>query len=316
MSDYGAERDGDLLISICNVPFDPRPSCLLRMNTATLAVEPVDVGFSEPLVISGVGICSDENYVFHTSLALPDVATPPPAPGRPTDLVTQLSVLDKRDLTVVNVQSLPEANDCHSIVRHADMLYAVSTGTDEVFSYRLHGSEVKDPELVWTPSGAMQDVHHVNSIAIADGELVCSAFGPKEGDTWATSTHGYIHNISSDSRILDGLHQPHTVTWNPHGFYFCNSRLGTVNLADNVIAHLAGYARGLAFASDGVMYAATSVGRRPVENSSQTDVFRHPEDPGELNGRCAVMRFSPEGFRTEIGLSAAGYEVYDLLVLK
>jgi hypothetical protein len=315
MSENGAEPGGELLISICNVPFDPRPSCLLRMNTTTYGVEPVDVGFSHPLVISGVGLCGDENFIFHVSLALPDITTPPPAPGRPTDLVTQLSVLDKRDLTMVSIQSLPEINDCHSIVRYEDMLYVVSTGTDEIFSYRLHGSEATDPRLVWSPSGASQDLHHVNSIAIADGEVVCSAFGPKGGDTWATSTHGYIHNVSSDRRILDGLHQPHTVTWSPDGFYFCNSRLGTVNLGDNVIAHLAGYARGLAFAPDGVMYAATSVGRRPVENSSRTDVFRHPEDPGELNGRCAVVRFSPEGFRTEIGLSSAGYEIYDLLYL-
>src|SRR5271155_4381188 len=97
MSDNRTSPEGDLLISICNVPFDPRPSCLLRMNTTTYAVEPVDIGFTEPLVLSGVGLCVDEKYIFHISLALPDVDTPPPAPGRPTELVTQLSVLNKRD---------------------------------------------------------------------------------------------------------------------------------------------------------------------------------------------------------------------------
>lgn len=315
MSSSVGKAGGDLLISICNVPFDPRPSCLLRMNTTTQEVAQVDIGFAEPLVLSGVGLCRDENYVFHVSLALPDVATPPPVPGRPVDLVTQLSVLDLRDMRVVNVQPLPEINDCHSIVRYKDLLYAVSTGTDEVFTYHLRGTEVTDPQLVWTPSSAAQDVHHVNSITIANDDVVCSAFGPKEGDSWATSTHGYIYNISSDTRILDGLHQPHTATWSPQGLYFCNSRLGTVNHGNRVIGQLSGYARGLAFAPEGVMYAGTSVGRRPVENSTRTDVFRHPEDPGELNGRCAVVQFTPGGARTEIGLSSFGFEIYDLLLL-
>jgi hypothetical protein len=315
MSDRRARLGTKLLISILNVPFDPRPSCLLRMDTTTYAIEPVDVGFADSLVVSGVGICEDENYIFHVSLALPDVTTPPPAPGRPTELLNQLSVLSKRDLKVIHVQTLHEVSDCHSILRHEDMLYAVSTGTDEIISYRLHDFEAIDPKVAWTPTGTTQEIHHLNAITVADGDVVCSAFGPKEGDTWATSTHGYIHNVNTNTRILEGLHQPHTVTWSPQGFYFCNSRLGTVNLGDNVIAHLAGYSRGLAFGPDGVMYAATSVGRRPVDNPSRTDVFRHPEDAGELNGRCAVVRFTPEGFRTEIGLTSAGFEVYDLLLL-
>ena len=238
MSDSRSGAGAELLVSICNVPFDPRPSCLLRMNTTTYATEPVDVGFTDPLVLSGVGLCEDENYIFHVSLALPDINTPPPVPGYQPELVTQLSVLSKRDFTVMNVQALPEIYDCHSIIRNEDMLYVVSTDTDEVFSYRLRDFEAMDPQLVWTPSGAGQDLHHVNSIAVADGDVVCSAFGPKDGETWATSTHGYIHNVSTDARILEGLHQPHSVTWSPQGFYFCNSRLGTVNLENEVIAQI------------------------------------------------------------------------------
>lgn len=291
-----------LLISIANVASDPRPSCLLHMDVLTQRREWIEVGFGQ-LLASGVGIHAGERYVYHVCIANADFST-------------HLTVLDRESLRVVHVQPLPEVVDGHSVVRYGDELIVVSTGTDEILGYQLQGPEVGHPRLVWTPTGSGTDTHHINSLAVANGELLCSAFGPKDDESWATARNGYIRNVTASTVVLDGLRQPHSATWHNDQLFVCNSLEGSVNTIDDVVAYLYGYARGLTFGPDGMMYAGTSLARRPPLASEDTALFRSPSDPGDLHGQCAVIRMAENGgHRLEMAIAPFGAEIYDIVVL-
>jgi hypothetical protein len=292
-----------LLVSFCNVATDPRPSSLLLLDPHTQRGQWVDVGTTEPLV-SGAGICADDRYVYHVSITQ-------------AGFRSVLTILDRETLQVVSVQELHEVSDAHSLQRREDDIFVVSTGTDEVLSYRLRGNEVTDPQVVWTPTGAKSDTHHINSIVVADGEVLCSAFGAREHDSWSTAQNGYIHNITTDTMVVTGLRQPHSASWNEAELYFCNSVEGTVNtVTDGVIAYLVGYSRGLAFGPDEKMFAGTSLSRRPTQPTGEGDLFLNPTGEGEVAGRCAVIEMSTRPtHRVETSLGIYGREIYDLLLL-
>ena len=242
-AEQSALERSQLLISFANVASDPRPSCLLHMDFVTQQTRWLDVGLGRPLV-SGVGVCADDRFVYHLFVEV-------------SDFRTHVTVLDRRSLEVLFVQALPEIDDGHSIVRFGDDLVVVSTGTDQIFAYPVNGQSVGDPRLLWSPSGTKADTHHVNSVAVANGQLFCSAFGPRDDDSWYTPQNGYIRNLSRDEIVVDGLRQPHSTAWNDEELYFCNSLEGTVNTCDSVVAYLCGYSRGLAFGSDGTIYTGT-----------------------------------------------------------
>jgi hypothetical protein len=292
--------DRELLVSICNVAARPRPTCLLRLDVESQRGEWVDVGVGEPLV-TGAGICTDERHVFHVSVVQAGFGT-------------VLTILDRSSLEVVHVQRLDEVDDPHSVARHDDELLVVSTGTDEILTYRLDGVKATDARVLWTPTASGRDAHHVNSLTIADGEVLCSAFGVKQGDSWATATNGYIHNVTRDTVVVEGLRQPHTATWHDGALYFCNSLEGSVNTPEGAVAFLAGYSRGLAFGPEGIVFAGTSVSRRAKVHGADADLFMNPSDEGALHGQCAVVQLSLHGgHRFEVGMGSYGLEIYDIV---
>ncbi len=289
----------ELLISICNKAVDPQPTCLLRMDAVTQHYEWVDIGLGGDRAVSGVGICGDESRIFHLSAI-------------ETTLATRLSVLDRATLQVLAVQSLPEIQDPHSICRRGDEVFIASTGTDEVISYQLVGNELANPRTYWSPTNSRADTHHINSVAVADGDILCSAFGGGGAETsWRTTTEGYIYNIDRDAVVKDGLGQPHTVCPYRDELLFCNSRTGTVETTTTILAYLAGYSRGLAVGPS-TIYAGSSFARR---SKTAGDVFLNPSDEGPLRSRCALVQLpTDEDLRVEVGMTGLGYEIYDILV--
>jgi Domain of unknown function (DUF4915) len=291
-----------LLVSIANVAAQPRPSCLLRLDPVSQCAEWVDVGLDEPLA-SGVGICADERHVYHVCVTNADFGT-------------HLVVLDRTSLRPLNVQPLPEVDDGHSLVRFGDELVVVSTGTDQVLAYPLEGSGVGAPRVLWAPSDSGTDTHHVNSVATADGELLCTAFGPRLDGSWYTARNGYIRNLSTGTVVTEGLRQPHSVTWRNGQLFFCNSLEGTVNTTESVVAYLYGYSRGLAFDTNGTLFVGTSLSRRPPSDVGDVGMFGNPSDHGEVHGQCALVRMSETGVnRVETTMASFGNEIYDIFVL-
>jgi Domain of unknown function (DUF4915) len=292
----------EVLISIPNVAGYPQPSCLLRMDVGNQRGQWIDLGFDQ-LVASGLGICGDDKYLYHVYLASPDLST-------------HLTILDRSSLRVASVTPLLEVSDVHSIVRLDDELIVASTGTDQILAYRINGAELDTCRQVWSPTDSGADTHHINSLVVADGRLLCSAFGPKENHSWTSVRNGYIRDLTQDSIIVGGLRQPHSATWHDGQLFFCNSLEGSVNTSDDVIAFLYGYSRGLSFGCDGTLYVGTSLSRRPPEPSDDTGVFRNPGDPGELHGQCALIEMTERGTnRLEMPMAPHGVEIYDILTL-
>lgn len=297
-----SSSSGVLLVSFCNVAAHPLPSCLVRFDLGTRAVEWVDVGLGGELLASGVGLCHDDALLYHLSI-------------RNSDFATLLTILDKVSLTVRSVTELTEISDGHSLVRRGLDLVVVSTGTDEILSYRVNGTGVSAPRLVWSPTGARDDTHHLNSVAVVGGRLLCTGFGPKTNDSWTSASQGYVFDIDTGTTVREGLHQPHTICEHQGRIMLCNSRLGSIDDLDGPIGFLSGYSRGLAFAPDGTIYAGTSLARRATPALSGATEFDNPNTPGVLHGRCAVVVMAPNGPRIEIGMSAYGAEIYDLLLV-
>jgi Domain of unknown function (DUF4915) len=254
-------------------------------------------------LVSSAGICCYERYVYHVSIVVSGFAT-------------VLTILDRQTLEVLHVQTLAEIIDAHSIARHGDELFVASTGTDEVIAYRVDGARVGESRLAWTPTGSGTDTHHINSVAVAGGQVVCSAFGAKEDGSWAKPKNGYIRSVESDSLLLGGLRQPHSVCWQNGTLYFCNSQEGTVCTPDGDVAYLSSYSRGLAFAPDGTIYAGTSLSRKPSQPADDKPVFHNPSDPGEIHGRCSIVCIPPDGLgRGEIPMDSWAHELYDIAIV-
>jgi hypothetical protein len=272
------------------------------MDVLTQRKEWIDIGLGQ-LLASGSGIYVDDRYVYHIVVAN-------------SDFSTHLTILDRQSLQVVHVHKLPEVDDGHSLVRFGGELIVVSTGTDQILAYPIQDLQIGDPRVVWAPTSSGTDTHHVNSLAIADGELFCSAFGPREDDSWFSARNGYIRNVSNGTVLLDGLRQPHSATWHGGRLFFCNSLEGSVNISDNVVAYLYGYSRGLTFGHDGTMYTGTSLSRRPREATDDTAIFGNPSDEGDLHGQCALIQMTESGAnRLEIAMAPFGNEIYDIVVL-
>jgi len=291
-----------LLVSIPNVAAFPRASCLMRLNVETQGKEWIDIGFGD-LLASGSGIYADDRFVYHLYIAK-------------TDFSTNLTILDRATFEVLHVQRLPEVSDGHSLCRVGDELLVVSTGTDQILAYPMSGFALGSPREVWSPTDSGTDTHHVNSLAFMDGELFCSAFGPKEGESWSTARTGYVRNVTSGATLLEGLRQPHSATWHDGVLYVCNSAEGSVTADDEPVAYLSGYARGLSFGPDGTLYTGTSLARRPTQPTDGAGVFDNPKGEGALHGQCAVIHMAPGGTnRFEIAIPPFGNEIYDILVL-
>ena len=274
----------------------------MRLDTSTLSKEYVDIGFGQDLA-SGLGIYADDRYVYHTYIAH-------------LDFSSHLTVLDRATFDVLHVQALQGVIDGHSLCRIDDELVIASTGTDQILAYPMNGLELGTPRVVWSPTNSLEDTHHVNSLTYVDGELFCSAFGPKDGESWSTTRNGYVRNVTAGVTILEGLRQPHSATWHDGQLYVCNSIEGSVNAGNDPIAFVTGYARGLTFGPDGTLYAGTSLARRPTDSTSDTAVFRNPSDEGPLHGQCAVIHMTLAGTnRMEIAIPPFGREIYDILVL-
>ena len=191
-----------------------------------------------------------------------------------------------------------------------------STGVDQILAYPIDGLALGPARVVWSPTDSGTDTHHINSLAVTDGKLFCSAFGPKENDSWTSVRNGYIYDVSTDNLVVGGLRQPHSATWHDDQLFFCNSLEGSVNAGLEVVAYLYGYSRGLSFGPDGQVYAGTSLSRRPPPQSDDTAVFRNPSDPGDLHGHCALIQMTERGTnRVEMTLATFGSEIYDILIL-
>jgi hypothetical protein len=231
---------------------------------------------------------------------------------------TILSVLDRRTCAVLDVGYPENVKDAHSVAVIDGDTYVVSTGTDEV--RRLPRGRTAGPtEVVWQATTAGADTHHLNSILPVDGRLLCSAFGPKQGQRWSTALDGYVVDLHSGDIVCRGIEHPHSLSVGHNDLYIVESRRARIrSLVRGDAFSVEGYARGLAATADGTGVAGVSRGRRA---SRSLGAVENPADDGEFTGNARLVWFcrthGPSGFRRlkELVLSLYGTEVYDVAVL-
>jgi Domain of unknown function (DUF4915) len=220
--------------------------------------------------------------------------------------VARLVALTRTTWTVAWEAPLPRADDVHSIAVTDGYLYAVSTGTDSLIRYRLDRG-VSDPEIVWSPTGAVEDTHHLNGIALWSGSIIVSAFGPRLGDRWASARDGYLYDVSRGAPIHKGIYHPHSVLPWRDDLWWCESATGTVHSLSGRRCVVDGYARGLAQLSNRLLAIGTSVGRHTGDGS-----ITNPLDPGVPAGRCGVTVFDArtDTIRGFLDTGGIGPEIY------
>jgi hypothetical protein len=110
--------------------------------------------------------------------------------------------------------------DVHSICTDDRSLYAVSTGTDELLQLDLDGEgRVKTEQVVWKPDPQTEraDLLHLNDVAVIDGRLLISGFGPRPGpNPWQDARGGFVRS-TPDGRSFSALCTTLTrsATWAP-----------------------------------------------------------------------------------------------------
>jgi hypothetical protein len=229
------------------------------------------------------------------------------------DESSYLAVLDGKTLTFKWQQKLEDSRDVHSIIRFQDSLLVVSTGTNQVFKYKISKNSLSKPTVYWQANIIGKDTEHLNSIAVDRGKVYISSFGVRRDATWSSSANnGTIRSIPDGQILVEGLDHPHTVTFEKHKAYYCESMKGTFNSIDNVIVRTSGYTRGITWLTKDLVVFATSVGR--TKSRSQGTIL-NPSDPGTKTGNCAlhVVDIRTETVTAVIDLSTYSSEIYDLL---
>jgi hypothetical protein len=290
----------DILVSFCNVQVPGQPVLgLLDTATSSFRVVRLDGNLPQPAGITG--LAASANYIYAA------LQTSPPAPS-------ELLVLDREELKVLNHYRFRSVVDVHSVWVSGDILYAVSTGTDEVVELRLRGCEVLSEGVRWRPEwkAARADIHHLNAIYGWRGDLLVSGFGKKAGERWHSATAGFIDNITRGERLAGPVYHPHSVVASGDTVVYCeSSQMALRRVGDDRAVRLPGYTRGLCLIA-GKLFAATSVGRRV---SKSTGAINNAAESGLPDGRCTLSRVAADSLDVEetVDLSPYGAEIYDLL---
>ena len=284
-----------LLVTFCNFP-TPQATGLFRLAPAAEACSQVALGF--PHDMKGcTGIAGDEERIYALCVS---------------QGMHHLTALARNTLEFLFSQPLPEVKDGHSILAKGEHLYVVSTGTDEVIRYHLAPKGLSDRQVVWRASLAGCDTHHVNSISSWEGSVVVSAFGPKFATLWTSALEGYIHDISRDVRIKNGIYHPHSLSVRGDRLYYLESHRKLLCSLDGPLFSVPGYPRGVCWLSDDLVCIGSNVGRRL---SKSTGLIANSADPGEPSGSCGITVGDTKKGRhvKRLDLGWVGGEIYDIL---
>lgn len=230
---------------------------------------------------------------------------------------TVISVLDSWSLKPERHQILKEVQDVHSILYFESGLYVVSTGTDEVIRYEISANYgFVNPKTVWHASDTRMDTHHINSIVQKDGEIIVSAFGPKEGSSWKTAKNGYIFNLTTGEYLKKNIPHPHSLTVWQGKIFYCASRSGSfLSIEDQEpIFFVGGYARGVSWLFNNIVCIASSTRHKLPKVGWLMDKV-----PGivknKARSRIIVGNVRTKEIIKSMNLSFFAPEIYDLLVV-
>lgn len=231
-----------------------------------------------------------------------------------------LSRLVRLDHNLVPQGSWPLhlANDAHSLVEHEDGVLIAATGRNAVvFVGPLDGSAPPREREVWRMDTRDEDTVHLNGVAVLDGHIFVSAFGPKPMDGWGDSGCGMVKDLTTGKAIASNLRHPHSLMAADGALLWLESRLGrlwrwTPTEGARVIVEVPGYVRGLAVGPD--RYFIGVSGRRRTSRSLGTDY--HTENSDRDAYRPSVFAVDRRSLvSTRIDLAGFGPEIFDIAIV-
>lgn len=296
----------EVLISFCNLSEVPGFPNLGILDTDTNEFQVIELPADIPATgITGMVVSS--KYILmglQSSQGGLNAAQSPPG----------LLIFDKNNFKMLQWYHLNLVEDIHSmaLLKDEKTLLIVSTGTDDIVEVILDDTEIKSEKVfLHLGSGERKDNHHINSIIEWQNELFVSGFGPKEaGGDWSTARNGFIMNIYTGEKIMEGLEHPHSLTVINGKLAFCESRKKSVRFVNHLQSDmLPGYTRGLCRIGNNI-YAGTSKHRK---KSKSTGIKNKTNDPQSLG--CTINILGKENLEIEssIDLNDFAFEIYDLM---
>jgi hypothetical protein len=293
-----------LLVSLCNKESAEglaEPGVYLyAVDTEAGTREPVPTEHPDLMAANGMtGLCFHEGAVVGVRQRRPN----------------QLVFLDPKTLAVEGVTSLETSMAGHSMVSRDGALYLVATGLDSLLRITPEGEAV-----VWQHGPGGTDSIHCNGLALHDGRLHVSGFGPKRGDLWSSAEDGFLRDVERDEIVRPGIYHPHTVSDVDGELWWCeSSRMSVCNAAGQRLEVPEGYCRGLHVTADR-LHVGTSTGRKKSESTGR--IIEQNTETGRHAGACQVLVYErdPDDLAAckllrAIDLSDVGSEIYDLLPL-
>ena len=286
----------------------PGAPAVLSVDMAAPGVDVLQLPEVTP-VAQSTGVAVNASYLFLVVQVLDRIL--PYFWGKSYFLLT----LDRRDLSLQASYALENYADVHSIWLAGDnILYVVSTGTDEVVALDLDGPNVAESRTFWRPDPSLprEDFHHINAVTVWNGDVVVSGFGRRSGNLWSSANDGFIYNVSRGKSVASGLKHPHSVLSVGDDLLFCESRTSKVSaLRAGKSATFGGYTRGLCRLGPNLL-VAISRGRKV---SKSTGLINNWASPGGSGGRCGLYSLDAASFAVEdfLDLEAYADEVYELL---
>lgn len=231
-----------------------------------------------------------------------------------------LAIFDTPSWTPVAIEPLEGVSDPHGLVFEGNRFFLASTGTNQVFAVDIQGDRVERLEAIWSypDTEPSRDMVHLNGLTLCEGQLLATAFGPRDGfGTWGASK-GRLFSVSTEEVIDEGLVHPHTPIFHRGRLYVCESSTGRLIqygrgpgggwVRESVIV-VGGYVRGLWPEGEELLVAIS--GQRQVSRSRRVRV-----QDGETGG-SKVVRLDPGNGRLELvaDLAPFGREVYELVAI-
>lgn len=230
-----------------------------------------------------------------------------------------LALLDIRTTKLIACSQLCKCKDTHSLVFHAGYIYAVSTGTNEIYRIPFWDRNLGEEELYWRYPDVQydRDEIHLNGLTLDGERLIASCFGERDqANSW--SSNGRLFYLDTGESIKDGLLHPHTPLIVDDFLFIAESaaykvyvykRLSQDGWALDKVAQLHGYTRGLAY-KKGELLVGISASRKMSRSKKTVSNNLGPSDSSSL-----VRVDVATGTTTlKMCLQNYGREVYDIVL--
>ncbi|MBP2547681.1 glycosyltransferase involved in cell wall biosynthesis [Neorhizobium galegae] len=163
-------------------------------------------------------------------------------------------------------------DDIHDVVFKGEFFYVVGTTENKVIKLDAEGQEVE----TWTFAEA-HDSWHINCLADWNERIVFSAFGEFEttrGYKHATAGAGFVRDLVSGTKLIDGLSQPHSPVPCGENLIVANSEMKEIReyAPDGTLLRTAkfdGYTRGISVGDD-IIYVGLSCSRNVSDTGLST----------------------------------------------